>query len=330
MKNFFGTLIIGFIVVAIVWVYSAYTGSIRYAMDPLDKSKVIVTIESGMSAAHIGNLLEEKGLIKSSSAFVFYLRQNQVQDQIKAGRIVLSPSQTLPDIVEALVEGRTEEVPVTLLEGWTVQQIAGYLEESGVTTAEVFLDCVKTCEFDFDFLPQGYLEGYLYPDTYFVDPMAFSPQRFIERLIHTFEQRLSSADWTAISQSGRSLEQIVIMASIVEREERDSAERPTVAGILWNRFDAEIGLAADATILYALGRTKGGLTHEDLKVDSLYNTRKYRGLPPTPISNPSISSIRAALYPQKTDYWYYLHDAEGQVHYGKTLEDHNSNKVKYL
>ena len=120
------------------------------------------------------------------------------------------------------------------------------------------------------------------------------------------------------------------MASIVEREERDPAERPTVAGILWNRYDANIGLGADATVLYGLGRTKGGLSYEDLQSDSPYNTRKYAGLPPTPISNPNISSIRAALYPEDTDYWYYLHDSDGGIHYAKTLDEHNVNKARYI
>ena len=172
--------------------------------------------------------------------------------------MVLQEDFNLKQIAEALVEGKAEEMAVTVLEGWTNKQIAEYLEEADITSADDFLDCTASCTFTFDFLPAGYLEGYLYPDTYFVDPNTFNNQRFITRLIQTLENRLSDEDWDAINQSARTFEEIMIMASIVEREERDPDERPTVAGILWDRFDKGVGLGADATVLYALGRTKGG------------------------------------------------------------------------
>jgi len=123
---------------------------------------------------------------------------------------------------------------------------------------------------------------------------------------------------------------VMIMASIVERDERNPDEMPTVAGVLWSRYDLDYWIGADATVLYALGRTSGGLTGTDLDSDSPYNTRKFRGLPPGPISNPGLASIRAAIYPEETDYFYYLHDAEGNIHYGETLEEHNANKAQYL
>lgn len=310
--------------------YRFYAGSVYAPLSPGDSSRVIVTIESGASAGQVAEQLYEKGLIKSPLAFKFYVRQRQAAAQIKAGRFVLSPGQTLPAMLDALLAGGSAELPVTLLEGWTAAQIAAHLEKAGLGTADEFLDCFKHCNFDEDFLPAGSLEGTLYPDTYFVDPSSFSPERFISRLLRNFDSHFSEQDRLALKKSGRTLADTLVMASIVEREERDPAERPVVAGILWNRLDAGMGLAADATILYALGRTKGGLTREDLAIDSPYNTRKYRGLPPTPISNPSIDSIRAALTPQKTDYFYYLHDATGAVHYGRTLEEHNVNKARYL
>lgn len=286
-------------------------------------------IREGSSATQIAKILSEKKLIRSPLVFKLYLKQKGLANQMKAGRFVFFSDQTLPEIVQSLVEGKTAETVVTILEGWTLQQIAEHLENLGLTTKTDFLECVKTCRFDFDFLPPGYLEGYLYPDTYFVNPSFFKDEDFIRRLLETFEKRIED-DQEAIEKSGRTLEQLIIMASVIEREERAPAERPKVADILWRRFDHKIGLGADATILYALGRTKGGLTAEELKLDSPYNTRKYRDLPPTPISNPSLSSIRATLYPEANDYWYYLHDEKGQIHYAKTLEGHNQNKAKYL
>lgn len=299
-------------------------------MNPDSSDRVVVTVQQGATANDVAQDLYDAGLIKSVSVFNFYLKQHNLADQIKAGRIVLQENYSLSEVVDALIEGKTTEMPVTLLEGWTATQIAEYLEEYGYTTVDEFMECVETCEFEGDYLPDGYLEGYLYPDTYFVDPATYSDQRFIQRLISTFEAKLDNSIWIPLEKENRTLEEVVIMASIIEREERDPEERPTVSGILWNRYDANAGLGADATVLYALGRTSGGLSYEDLQVDSPYNTRKYAGLPPTPICNPSISSIQAAADPALTNYWYYLHDSNGEVHYATTLDEHNTNKANYL
>jgi len=310
--------------------YGSYSSAIRYALNPAGSGRVIVDIKQGSTGADIAEALRDKDLIKSPSAFRFYVKQRELGGQLKAGRMIFQENFTLPEIVDVLIEGKSMEFAVTLLEGWTAQQMADYLEQEEITTAQEFMDCLETCEFDFNFIPDDHLEGYLYPDTYFVSIESYSNKRFISRLISTFENKLSSEDWVEINTSDKDFEEIMIMASIVEREERSDAEKATVAGILWNRFNANIGLGADATVLYGLGRTSGGLTFDDLQNDSPYNTRRYAGLPPTPISNPGIESIRAALYPEDTIYWYYLHDADGGIHYAKTLDAHNKNKARYI
>lgn len=315
---------------AIFLLYGGYSSSIRYALNPSGSDRITVTVPEGATGSDVAELLYEKGLIKNVSAFNFYLRQNELSNQLKAGRFVLQENYKMPEIVDALVSGKSTEFAVTLLEGWTAQQIAEQLEAEELSTADDFMKCLKECEFDFDFLPDDYLEGYLYPDTYFVNPASYNDEDFVSRLVSTLKNKLTDEDWAVINTSSRSFEDIMIMASIVEREERNEKERSTVAGILWNRIDSGTGLYADATVLYGLGRTSGGLTAEDLDSDSPYNTRKFRGLPPTPISNPSISSIRAALYPEDTDYWYYLHDSDGGIHYAKTLNEHNVNKARYI
>jgi len=328
------------LIVAVTLVFGAYhfyTVSLRSAVDPLSKENIVFDIRSGTTAQALADQLEERGLIRSATVFRFYMEREGLAEKIKTGRVVLSPRLTLAEIAEAVTSGKTQQLSVTLLEGWTARQMGEKLEELGLTTADEFMNCVKTCSFpEFDFLPlpagrqaKKSLEGYLYPDTYFTDPANFSIRGFIKRQLQTFRNRLDD-DWGAIQKSQRTLQQIVIMASIVEREERDPAERPRIADILWKRADANRGLDADATILYALGRTSGGLSYEDLQVNSLYNTRKYRGLPPGPISNPSVSSLRAALHAESTPYWYYLHDSDGNVHYGKTLDEHNENKARYI
>ena len=329
MKKFFFIIAIA-LIFGIFWFYNMYTGSVSYALDPDSDKRVTVNIQQGDSASDIADTLADKGLIKSPFMFKLYLKQNGLADKLKAGRIVVEENYDMKKIADALISGKSTEEAVTILEGWTARQIGDYLETQGLTTADNFMECVKTCSFDFGFLPKENIEGYLYPDTYFVNPAAYSDENFIARMINTLKNKLSDDDWSAVEKSGHTFQEVMIMASIVEREERDPDEQPTVAGILWNRFDNGVGLGADATILYALGRTKGGLNYNDLQIDSPYNTRKYRGLPPTPISNPGISSIKAAIYPKDTDYFYYLHDPEGQVHYAKSLDEHNANKREYL
>ncbi|MFH0838050.1 MAG: endolytic transglycosylase MltG [Patescibacteria group bacterium] len=327
-KIFYFTLVAG--VVGVFLLYGGYSSAVRYTLNPSGSDRVTVSVPEGSTGDEVAHLLYEKGLIKSVTAFGFYLRQNKLSDQLKAGRFVFQENYDMPKIVEMLVSGKSSEVVITIPEGWTLRQIADRLEAEELTTAEDFMSCVSKCVFDFNFLPDGYLEGYLYPDTYFVNPDSYSDEAFINRLISTFKSRLSDEDWAAVNASPRSFEDIMIMASIVEREERDDKERPTVAGILWNRFDSGSGLYADATVLYGLGRTSGTLSAQDLESDSPYNTRKFAGLPPTPICNPGILSIRAALYPKDTDYWYYLHDSDGGIHYAKTLGEHNANKARYI
>ena len=327
-KLFYFTLISG--VIGLTWLYHSYSVGVRYAKNPLSTNRVSIVIPEGSSAKAIGGILHEKDLIKHPRIFEFYLKQKGLVSQLKAGRFVVQENNNLEEIIDVIVEGKTQEYAVTLLEGWTIKEIAQHLESEELTTEEDFLACIEFCEFDFDFLPDENLEGYLYPDTYFVAAESYSDERFIGRLISTLENKLSQEDWQAIEDSGRTFNEIMIMASIVEREERNNSQLATVAGILWKRFDEGIGLGADATVLYALGRTSGGLTYQDLQVESPYNTRKYRGLPPTPIANPGINSIKASIYPEKTAYYYYLHDPTGKIHYGRTLEEHNRNKAKYL
>ena len=329
MKKFIVFLLI-IVIFITFWLYSSYSSALKYVSDPSSSARVSVDIPEGSTGDEIATLLKEAALIQNKMAFSFYLKQNELDNELKAGRYVFQENSTLPEIANALVSGGAGESAVTLLEGWTAQQMADYLDEKGVTTAEAFMDCVKNCRFSFNFLPSDYLEGFLYPDTYFINYDSYSDESFIRQLVSTFETKLSEQEWADINDSDRSLEEIIIMASIVEREERNSEEKATVAGILWNRFDAGEWLGADATVLYALGRTNGGLSAKDLKFESPYNTRKNKGLPPTPISNPSVDSIRAALYPEETDYMYYLHDSEGGIHYAETLEGHNENKAEYI
>jgi UPF0755 protein len=177
--------------------------------------------------------------------------------------------------------------------------------------------------------PVANLEGYLFPDTYFLDSESFSVEELIRRMLAAMESNLKKAGWNS-ETSQRSLHEILTMASIVQLEERDPGQQKLVADLLWRRLDAGIALGADATLFYELGH-KEFLTAEDLALDSPYNTRKTRGLPPTPIGAPGLSALTAVINPEPNDFWFYLHDTEtGEIYFAQTLEEHNRNKAQYI
>jgi UPF0755 protein len=149
-------------------------------------------------------------------------------------------------------------------------------------------------------------------------------------MLGTFRKRIITNYADQVRTSGKSMAQVVTMASLVESESRAGEERPIIAGILWKRLEAKIGLGVDAANRYMLNKPTEALTQKDLDADSPYNTRKYRGLPPSPISNPGITAFEAALHPVASEYLYYLHGSDGRVHYAVTNDEHNQNRARYL
>jgi UPF0755 protein len=242
-------------------------------------------------------------------------------------------------IIEALRSGKAQEIAVTIPEGFTVSDIDALLVKKNLAATGAFLRCVQECDLlTFGFLPSreglatrgGRIEGYLFPDTYFVNVEQFSEEEFLKRLLTVFRTKVIDAFGGEIGTSGRSLHEIVTMASLIEEEAITDAERPVIAGILWKRFDDSRGLGVDATVRYILAKPVGTITAGDLNVDSPYNTRKFRGLPPGPIASPGLPSIQAAINPSSSSYWYYLHDRSGKIHYAETNEEHNLNRIEYL
>lgn len=282
-----------------------------------EKIEKRIVIEKGKSLNEIANLLKDEGLIKSEFVFSLYTKQLGLANNLFSGTFILSPSMTTPQIVEAL-SGRPQEVWITLIEGWRVEEIAEKLNRELKIDNGEFLKNAK--------------EGYMFPDTYLFVPDAKASQ-VVARLKDTFEDRFSDDLKNQIKAQGLTEEEGVILASIVEREARSDKARTMVASILLKRLKIGMGLNADATIQYALGYQgqekswwKRRLTKEDLKVDSPYNTYLYRGLTPTPICNPGLSSLQAvANADPSTPYLYYYHDSKGDSHYGKTLEEQNQN-----
>ena len=297
-----------------------------------------VHISSGENVQDIAQTLKEHGIIRSAMAFRWYLKSRDIDTQIQPGTFSVPPGASFSEIADLLEAGGETEISITIPEGYSIMQIDELLVQKGLVEAGEVIECATSrCDFSSfeDFLPEkgsipNRLEGYLFPDTYFVDRAEFVSKFFLERLLGTFRSRVVEELKDDIGASGRSLHEVITMASLIERETRKNDERSIVSGILWKRYDAGRGLDVDATVRYALSKPTEPLTKEDLATDSAYNTRKYAGLPPGPIANAGMKSIEAALNPESSDYWYYLHGRDGQIQYSETNEEHNEKKARYL
>lgn len=313
-----------------------------------------IQVTRGMSVQDVAKTLKEHGIITSTIAFRWYVKSKELDTGIKTGIFTIPQGATYAEIAAILASAEGQEISVTIPEGYTVTQIDALLAEKLLIKSGELLACAKGesatsfdelrinevgCDFSsFEFLPAdvpagghgGRPEGYLFPDTYFVNPEEFVSKFFLERMLSNFSARVIGGLKDDIASSGRSLEDIVTMAALIERETRTDEERPVVSGILWKRFDAERGLDVDATVRYALQKPVDPLTKDDLENMSPYNTRRHAGLPPGPIANPGLKSIQAALHPAESRYWYYLHGSDGVIRYAETNEEHNANKARYL
>lgn len=323
---FFLLLLVGISAGSFIWWKSESSAVSR------DSSKVDFLVIKGRSASEVAQELYEKGLIKNPLAFKIYVQLLGVANKIQAGRYTLSKDKTLRETLEILVKG-PKDIWITLPEGLrreeVVERIIMGLDKKG-SEAEEFRKEFLSLTAD--------KEGYLFPDTYLF-PRNSTSSMVVSILEDTFNKRVRELG--DISGNRLSLPEIVTLASIIERETRTDEERPIVAGILLKRLEIGMMLQADATLQYAVASAKCKMQNEEcdwwpvlsreyLQIDSAYNTYKYKGLPPTPISNPGISSLKAVIFPQDSSYLYYLHDREGNVHFAKTLEEHNQNVRRYI
>ncbi len=332
MKKIF-LIILGVLVLSFLW----YRWSLRA---PGNATQVAtVTVEKGMGVTAIAGKLSEARMIKSPFAFRLYNRWNGTQGLLKAGVYSLDAGMTAQEIVAMMTDGNSQEKKLTIPEGFTVKDIDRLVVSEGLAPEGAIIACAQTCDFSaYTFLPSasalaprgGKVEGYLYPDTYFVNPAAFEPEQFLHLLLDTFKDRVVDDLNAQIASSGHSLHEVITMASLVEEEAKGEEERRTVAGILWSRIEQGIGLYVDATTRYIVDKPTAALTTSDLAVDSPYNTRLYRDLPPGPIASPSLQSIKATISPIETSYLYYLHGSDGQIRYAETNDEHNRNKALYL
>jgi UPF0755 protein len=295
------------------------------------------TIQEGASARIVWQALADEGFSRRTLPWRYYAWRTNAADKLQAGTYRLERGELISQVIQRFREGDAipDEFTITYPEGFTLDQMATRTAARNIGTKEEFMAAARPQAFveRYPYLKaipaNRTLEGYLFPDTYRVAADE-TPGDLIQRMVGTFNARLTPELQAEILETNRTIDEIVIMASIIEREVISDKDMAMVSGVLWKRVDEGIGLAADASIRYALNKWDGALTVDDLRIDSPYNTRRYRGLPPGPISNPGLRALLAAIRPEASEYYYYLSTPEGETIFAKTNDEHNQNKAKYL
>lgn len=302
----------------------------------LSGTTVSVTIPDGASTETIAEILKENDLIGSVFGFKLTSKLEGFDGTYKQGTYNIDTGMTKRQIMELLQSGKVAaDLQLMVPEGYTVKQIAAKAEEIGICTAEEFISEANNGTFDYEFLKglpdrEYRLEGYLFPDTYFLSE-SMTAHDVINAMLSRFDQMYTEEYQKAVKASGHTLDEIVTLASMVEKEIKLPEERAKAAGVMYNRLKDGITLGIDATVLYAVGKTAGELTQDDLNIDSPYNTRKNYGLPLGPISNPGEASFKAALYPENHNYLYYVVEAVGKDNhvYCETYDEFLNAKAAY-
>ncbi len=289
------------------------------AQDPANKSSQIFVVVKGEGVREIANSLKTKGLIKDPIVFFLQTKRLGLDKSLEAGDFRLSPSMDLNTIIQNLTHG-TLDIWITIPEGIRAEEIANILKKDIPSYKPGWKESLAT------------REGYLFPDTYLI-PRDADINLVMSLLYNNFINKYTGVDG---GKSGLTQKEIVTIASLVEREAKFAQDRPLVASVILNRLGIGMKLDIDATVQYTLGYVedektwwKKNLTSNDLKISSPYNTYRNAGLPPTPISNPGLSSLLSVINPSKTNYLYYISDKSGHLHFAVTIREHNANIQKY-
>lgn len=316
------------IAVVILLIIAAAVGYVLYA--PYGPSvETFVEIAPGTGASAIGSLMERKGIVRSRYGFQFlHLTKGGT---LKAGEYRFDHPVPVGEVYDRLVRGDVYTLALSVPEGFNIFDIANAVESAGLGKGPDFLDAARRhTELVADLLPQGVhlesLEGYLFPDTYRFSRHV-TPLQMLTAMVHRFRQVSSQ-----LGLQRADMAQTVIMASLIEKEVGQDAERPLVAGVFNNRLARKMPLATDPTVIYAAlldNRWRGTIYASDLQSPSPYNTYKHSGLPPGPICNPGVAALRAALHPAQTDYLYFVSDANGHTRFSVDLKEHAQQVQAY-
>ena len=294
---------------------------------PTDAKQQTIKVKSGMTTGAIADALLEKGLIRNRTAFLLAARQAGLDKSLQAGEYAFSRSMNVGQIIEIMAKGITVYSEFTIPEGFTVEQIAGLLEEKGLARKERFLALAKTYSpFDKTERPdvKYRAEGFLFPDTYRIGRGA-SEEMILQTMAQEFAEKFAPELQAKAQAIGLSTYEVIVLASLIEREVQLAKERPMVARVFLNRIKIEMPLQSCATIQYILGYAKEELTIADTQLPSPYNTYLHQGMPPGPVANPGLSSIQAALNPAEGDWLYFVVDGKTGGHrFSRSLAEHEA------
>ncbi len=324
---------------AAMWAFYHYNRMLEPVAPEASGEYQVVDIQPGANTGTIAALLQEEGLIQNELAFRVYVHRHDLAQDFIAGQYYLSPSMSVEQIVDKIRAGDVyaETIWFTIPEGYMIKDIAVRLEDKGLAQREHFIEMAASppaeIKEEFPFLEinddpdlEYMLEGYLFPDTYEVytdadlqDVVKLMLRRTDQIINEEYRQRMQELDLT--------LHEVLTIASLIEKEARVDHERALIAGVIYNRLEIDQRLQIDATIQYILGETREFLTYDDLEIESPYNTYQNAGLPPGPIAAPGEASIKAALYPEDSEYYFYnyKYDDSGEHYFSRTYEEHLEN-----
>jgi UPF0755 protein len=300
------------IIIAAVIVYAAFSAAWYFS---LSGEKKHISVKSGETARSVSLKLKEKNLILSADLFLCWVKVSGSASKIKAGYYEFTRKDGMFKILSELKSGSSSLVKFTVPEGSSIKQTAEIIAGKIPIDKEVFIKAAEEAK----------AEGYLMPETYYVDPTV-AEDRIIAMMTAEFDKKVTPQMRERAEEIGVAFKDVVILASIVEKEAVKPQERPVIAAVFYNRLKKKIRLESCATVLYAMGINKAKLTVEDTAFDSPYNTYRHSGLPPAPICSPGIESIKAALYPANTSSLFFVSQGNGSHFFAQTLDEHIKNK----
>jgi len=312
-------------------------GTMGRPMDPNNTETVKVKIEAGSGTIQIAQTLVENNIIDNPTSFRIWSKLKGHDGNYKAGTYSLSQSMSFSDIAEIIVGGKVDATVFGIPEGYTIYQVADKLSKDGLVDKEKFIDLLENGDFssEYEFLKgaqnnKNRLEGYLYPNTYFVDEDA-SEEAFIKVMLDQFGKEVTEEHYQKAKDMGLTMNEVITIASIIQRECDVSKEGDKVASVIYNRLELGMPLQMCSTVQYILGEPKPVLSVADTRIESPYNTYLHTGLPPGPICSPNIDAIEAALNPADTDYLYFVlsEKLDGTSNFSNNYEKFKKDSENY-
>lgn len=316
------------LVLASVWLVGDMLHFIRTPASS-EPAEVVMEVPVGTSVQALSDLLYGQGLVRSAGKFRWLVRFKGAARQIKAGEYQLSTGLRPGELLNKIIRGEVRLHQITFPEGYTLKQMAELLEASKLVNAERFIAAATDPPFVRSLgIPAASLEGYLFPDTYRF-ARGLPVETVLRSFVTMFNQHFGPVQEEQARKLGFTRHQVVILASVVEKETAAAEERPLIAGVFLNRLRRRIRLQSDPTVIYGLRNFDGNLTRAHLQKDTPYNTYTRRGLPIGPICNPGAASIQAVLNPTSTPYLYFVAKKDGTHHFSTNLVEHNAAVLRH-